>query len=188
MSLARRHRDRILAAKTVASAPAGGADATPAAVILPAAGVANGSPAQQAAAQVALRLTHDLRTLKEIRSIDRKIEAKRQMLPEYRPWVQGILAADTGVGTGLAAEVVPTCMVWLIDVGDYDNALSLAEFVLRHKVPMPSRYQRDAATIIVEEIAEEKKAEAAAPAAKKKSSAKKPAAKKPAAKAKKEAA
>lgn len=154
MSLARRHRDRILAAKTVAYAPEGGADAAPAADTLPAAGVANASPAQQAAAQIGLRLAHDLRRLKEIRSIDLKIAAKREMLPEYRPWVQGILAADAGVGTGLAAEVVPTCMVWLIDVGDYDNALSLAEFVLRHKVPMPSRYQRDAATIIVEEIAD----------------------------------
>src|SRR3546814_20603927 len=45
-------------------------------------------------------------------------------------------------------------MVWLIDIGDFESALSLAEFVLRHKVPMPSRYERDAATIIVEEIAD----------------------------------
>ncbi|WP_449472014.1 phage terminase small subunit [Sphingobium chungangianum] len=154
MSLARRHRDRILAAKTVASAPDGGADATPAADTLPAAGAANASPADRAAAQIGLRLTHDLRRLKGIKSIDHKIAVKREVLPDYRDWVAGILAADAGVGTGLAAEVLPTCMVWLIDVGDYDNALSLAEFVLRHNVPMPSRYQRDAATIIVEEIAD----------------------------------
>jgi len=154
MSLARRHRDRILAAKTVASAPEGGAGAAPVADTLPAAGAGKASPADRAAAQIGLRLTHDLRRLKEIRSIDLKIAAKREMLPEYRDWVAGIIAADQGVGTGLAAEVVPTCMVWLIDTGDYDNALSLAEFVLRHHVAMPSRYQRDAATIIVEEIAD----------------------------------
>lgn len=106
------------------------------------------------AAQIVLRLTHDLRRLKEIKSIDLKIAAKREMLPEYRAWIEGILAADAGVGTGLAAEVVPTCMVWLIDVGNFDEALTLAEFVLRHRVAMPSRYQRDAATIIVEEIAD----------------------------------
>lgn len=105
------------------------------------------------AAQIVLRLTHDLRRLKEIKSIDLKIAAKREMLPEYRAWIEGVLAADAGVGTGLAAEVVPTCMVWLIDVGDYEAALTLAAFVLRHRVAMPSRYQRDAATIIVEEIA-----------------------------------
>ena len=156
MSLARRHRDRILAAQTVSAAvaPAGGAAVAPAAEILPASGAANASPADIAARQIGLRMTHDLRRLKEIRSIDLKIAAKREMLPEYRPWVQGIIAADNGVGAGLAAEVVPTCMVWLIDIGDFENALSLAEFVLRHKVAMPSRYERDAATIIVEEIAD----------------------------------
>lgn len=153
MSLARRHRDRILAAKTVASAPEGGADASPAVATLPAAGAANSSPEARAAAQIGLRLTHDLRRLKEIRSIDMKIAAKREMLPEYRDWVAGILAADAGVGTGLAAEVVPTVMVWLIDTGAYADALDLAPFILKHKVAMPSRYQRDAATIIVEEIA-----------------------------------
>lgn len=156
MSLARRHRERILAAQTVsaAAAPAGGAAVAPAAETLPASGAANASPPDIAARQIGLRMTHDLRRLKEIKSIDLKIAAKREMLPEYRAWIKGILAADNGVGTGLAAEVVPTCMVWLIDVGDFDGALLLAEFVLRHKVAMPSRYQRDAATIIVEEIAD----------------------------------
>lgn len=153
MSLARRHRDRILAAQTVASAPDDGAAPAPAAAFLPAAGAANASPAERAAAQIVLRMTHDLRRLKEIRSIDLKIAAKREMLPEYRDWVAGIVAADAGVGTGLAAEILPTVMVWLIDTGAYHPALDLADFALRHRVAMPSRYQRDAATIVVEEIA-----------------------------------
>ena len=153
MSLARRHRDRILAAKTVASAPTSGVDAAPAAALLPAAGAVNASPADRAAAQIALRYTHDLRRLKEIRSIDKKIEAKREIVPEYRSWVMGILAADAGVGTGIAAEILPTCMVWLIDVGAYEDALHLIPFIFKHRVAMPSRYQRDAATIVVEEIA-----------------------------------
>ena len=154
MSLARRHRDRILAAKAVASAPEGGADATPAAVTLPAAGAANASPAERAAAQIGLRLTHDLRRLKEIKSIDQKVAVKREVLPDYRDWVAGIVGADAGVGTGLAAEVVPTVMVWLIDVAAYADALDLLPFMLTHKVAMPSRYQRDAATIAIEEIAD----------------------------------
>jgi hypothetical protein len=153
MSLARRHRDRILAVKTVASAPKGGADAAPAAAPFPAAGAVNASPADRAAAQIALRYTHDLRRLKEVRSIDKKIDVKREILPEYRNWVAGTLAADAGVGTGVAAEVFPTCMVWLIDTGCYAEALDLVPFMFKHKVAMPSRYQRDAATIVVEEIA-----------------------------------
>ncbi|CCA91325.1 phage terminase small subunit [Novosphingobium sp. PP1Y] len=154
MSLARRHRDRILASQTVASAPDGGAAAAPAAAPLPAAGAANAAPADRAAAQIALRLTHDLRRLKEIKSIDLKIAAKREMLPHYRDWLVGLHKADAGVGSGIAAEVLPTCMVWMIDVGEYSDALDLAEFMMRHRVEMPARYQRDTATVILEEIAE----------------------------------
>ncbi len=157
MSLARRHRDRILAAQTAASALHGGAVAAPAAVSPPAAGADNtrtASPADIAARQIALRLTHDLRQLKETRSIDNKIAAKRKMLPEYRSWILGLLEADRGVGTGVAAEVAPTVMVWLIDTGDFDGALVLGEFLLRHRVEMPGRYQRDTATVIAEEIAD----------------------------------
>lgn len=156
MSLARRHRERILAAQTVnaAAAPVGGVAHAPAAAPLPAAG-ATSSPAARAAQQIVLRMTHDLRTLKETRSIDMKIAKKRVMLPEYRAWVEGILAADNGVGTGLAADVLPTIMVWAIDIADYDYALTLAEFVLRHRVALPKRYERDAATLIVEEIADQ---------------------------------
>lgn len=154
MSLARQHRDRILASQTVASAPDGGADAAPAAAPLPAAGAAKASPADRAAAEMGLRLTHDLRRLKEIRSIDLKIAAKREMLPHYRDWIAGLIEADAGVGSGVAADVLPTCMVWMIDVGDYAQALDLAEFALRHHIAMPSRYERDVATIVVEEIAD----------------------------------
>lgn len=157
MSLARRKRDRILAAQTIsaAAAPVRGVGAAPVAAATPSAAAGtNASPAFRAAAQIGLRLTHDLRRLKEIRSIDKKIEAKREMLPEYRAWIDGVMNADAGAGTGLAGEVLPTCMVWLIDIGDYARALDLVPFMLRHKVPMPSRYQRDAATIVAEEIAD----------------------------------
>lgn len=155
MSLARRKRDRILAAQTIsaAAAPVRGAAPAPAAAHPSAAGATPSSPATRAASQIALRLTHDLRRLKAIRSIDKKIAAKREMLPEYTPWVRGVLDADAGVGTGIAAEVLPTVMVWLIDTGAYDDALDLVPFMLRHAVAMPARYQRDVPTIVVEEIA-----------------------------------
>lgn len=156
MSLAQRKRDRILAAQTVsaAAAPVSEADHVPAAACPSVAGATNATPAERAAAQIGLRLIHDLRRLKEIRSIDRKVAAKREMLPEYKSWVEGVAAADAGVGTGLAAEVLPTVMVWLIDTGAYADALDLVPFVLRHDVQMPKRYQRDAATIVIEEIAD----------------------------------
>ncbi len=111
-----------------------------------------------AVAQIMLRLTHDLRRLKEIASIERKIDAKREMLPAYRPWCELRLAAGRAVdGHDLpssgADDVLPTMMVWLIDTGDFANALELAEHVLRFHVPLPSRYERSAPALIVEEIA-----------------------------------
>lgn len=156
MSLARRHRDRILAAQTViaAGAPVSGAAFAPAADPLPAAGAANASPADRAAAQIALRLTHDLRRLKKIKSVAHKVEAKRQMFPEYRDWLVGLVTADAGIGTGVAAEVAPTMMVWMIDIGLFADAANIGEFLLRHNAAMPARYNRDVATVLVEETAD----------------------------------
>jgi hypothetical protein len=106
------------------------------------------------ARQIGLRLTHDQRRLKETKSVAAKIAAKREMLPEYAAWVKGLLAGAAEAGAGVSGEVLPTVMIWLIDVGDYADALTLAEHVLRHRVALPSRYERDAPTLIVEEIAE----------------------------------
>jgi hypothetical protein len=109
-------------------------------------------------AQIMLRLTHDLRRLKDIQSIERKIDAKRSMLPDYRPWCDFRLELGTSIEgrelpTSGADDVLPTMMIWSIDVGDWPRALELAEHVLRFDVPLPARYQRGAAPLIAEEVA-----------------------------------
>lgn len=156
MSLARQTRDHVLSLIS-ASAPAQGGGFTPDRLheeegpYTPAATIA--------AQQIMMRLTHDLRQLKETKAIDRKIAAKCLMLPEYDPWVEGQLAAGRASearelpATG-ADDVLPTMMVWSIDTGNWPRALELAEHVLRFDVALPSRYERDAATLIVEEVAE----------------------------------
>ncbi len=115
------------------------------------------SPARNAvdtaAAQVMLRLTHDLRRLKEIHSIERKIATKRDMLPAYSEWVDGIVAAGGAGASTLSSDVLPTIMVWRIDTGDFAGAMPLIEHVLRYDVALPSRYQRTPAALIVEEVA-----------------------------------
>lgn len=145
MSLARHHRDRILAAKTAASSDMEGG---PVATI-----DANASPSDRAQATIAMRLAHDLRRLKEIQSIQGKIAAKREMLPEYRSWIIGLLDAAEQTGEGVQDEVLPTIMVWLIDTGDFHDAMPLIEYVLRYDVALPARYARSAPALIVEEIA-----------------------------------
>lgn len=174
MTPARAHRERMAALaasvdpKKVVSSVEGGqptpvhVDRTPAmiyreqaaATAVVAAPETATSAEDRIAAQIVLRLTHDLRRLKEIKSIDLKVAAKREMVPEYMDWIIALLVADQGVGTGLIADVAPTVMVWLIDTGDFGDALDIGEFLLRHKVTMPSRYNRDVATVLVEEIAD----------------------------------
>ena len=150
MSLARKHRDRILASQ-MASAPALGSGLSHS-TSSPASDA--GTPAERAAASIAMRLQHDLRRLKEIQSIARRIEVKREMLPAYTDWVAGLLDGGRTAGAGIAEDVLPTVMVWLIDTGDYARALLLAEHVIAYDVPLPSRYERSAAALIVEEIAD----------------------------------
>lgn len=150
MSLARKHRDRILASQ-MASAPV-----TESGLSQPASAPASdaGTPAERAAASIAMRLQHDLRRLKEIHSIQRKIETKRELLPAYADWVAGLLEGGRNAGVGVAEDVLPTIMVWLIDTGDYARALELADHVVAYDVPLPSRYERSAPALIVEEIAD----------------------------------
>ena len=146
MILARKHRDRILASQMASAPVMEGGLSTPA--------LESGTPAERAAASVAMRLQHDLRRLKEIQSIERRIDVKREMLPEYADWVAGLVAGGRDAGHGAAEDVLPTIMVWRIDVGDYDGALELADHVMRYDVALPARYNRTAPALIAEEIAD----------------------------------
>ena len=163
MSFARR-QEQILAMKAASAPASGGGRTRTAAADRPAAAPAppqpaGNTPAARAAATIAMRLRHDIQRLRQIKSVDRKIAAKREMLPEYRAWCDGLLDAgrattgNTLEPTG-ADDVLPTIMVWHLDVGDWWRALDLAAFALRFALPMPSRYERDAATLVLELIAD----------------------------------
>ncbi|MGE6267007.1 phage terminase small subunit [Aeromonas media] len=97
-----------------------------------------------------MQLAEHRRTLKGIQSIERKIDAKRTMLPVYKPWIDGLLAADRGGQD----DVLVTIMLWTLDTGDLEGALPMASYVLRHGLSTPDRYERTAATMIAEEVAD----------------------------------
>ena len=96
------------------------------------------------------KLYADKRRLKLLQSIERKAAAKKEMLPEYDAWLKGVLEADTGVQD----DVLTTCMVWLMDVGDFASALTLAEYALKHKLALPEQYARSLGCLIAEEVAD----------------------------------
>lgn len=96
-----------------------------------------------------MRLSGDLRTLKGVRSVERKAVIKRAMLPEYAPWVAGVLAE----GRGAQDAVLMTVMVWKLDADDIAGALDIARYALKHRLAMPSQHNRPAAYFLAEDVA-----------------------------------
>lgn len=133
MSLARQHFQRMTAAAVAAATDPG-------------------APVNANAYELQLIVLADAkRALKQVQSVERKAEVKRRVLPEFAPWVRGVLEA----GRGGQDAVVMTVMVWLIDVGDFASALDIADYALRHGLTLPDDYKRDVATLVAEEIAEQ---------------------------------
>jgi hypothetical protein len=137
MSVVRRHRQRALAAQLALQTAADPGHVRPGAA-------ASAYELERA------RLGVDLRRLKEIQSIERKIDLKRELLPNYADWVAGVLDADTGAQDDILVQV----MIWTIDVGAFDAALPLCRYVVKYELDLPDRFDRTAPTLICEEIAE----------------------------------
>ncbi|RSO57739.1 terminase [Acinetobacter lactucae] len=101
--------------------------------------------------QQLLQLNSDKNRLKNIQSKQNKIELKRQLLPNYKPYVEGILEVKPGVQDAVITEI----LVWAIDIGEYKFALDIAEYVLEHGLKLPDRFERSEACFITEDIADE---------------------------------
>jgi len=89
--------------------------------------------------------------LKSIQSIERKIEAKRQILPQFDAYIAGVLEG----GNGAQDEVLMTAMLWRFDIGDLAGALAIAGYALRHGLDTPDRFERDTPSLVTEQLAEE---------------------------------
>ena len=121
MSLARQHFQRVTAAQVAASA-------------------SPGEPIKANAYELQLiRLADAKRALKQVQSIERKAEVKRRVLPEFGPWIQGVLEA----GRGGQVDVLMTAMVWLIDVGD-SGYVAMYRYDGRMAVILAVRHQKEA--------------------------------------------
>lgn len=95
-------------------------------------------------------IIEDTRRLHDIQSIERKIEAKRELLPNYEGYVKGVLEA----ASGQQDEVLMTLMVWYLDVGDLATGLDIAEYAVNHGLETPDRYQRSTANLVAETVAD----------------------------------
>jgi tetratricopeptide (TPR) repeat protein len=96
------------------------------------------------------KLATDRQRLKAIQSRERKIAVKRELLPSYTDYIDGVLHS----GRGESDEILTTLMVWHIDVGEFERALTIAAYALRFGLRLPEHYARTLPTLLVEEIAE----------------------------------
>lgn len=104
--------------------------------------------ARTAHEQIMHRLRMDQSALKRVQSDQAKAAMKRQLLPHYEGWIEGTLDGDSG----RQDEVIVTLMVWAIDAGDYALAVRIGRYVVVHGLLMPDRFNRTAATVLVDEI------------------------------------
>lgn len=131
---AQRHFQRVTAARAAAQAAADGPK------------IMAGNAYELMLAQ----LDTDRRRLKSIQSVERKIDAKREMLPTYEAYVQGVLDAASGVQD----DVLMSVLVWRIDVGDLPGAIKIAGYALDHQLALPDQYQRTLGCLLAEEFAD----------------------------------
>lgn len=96
------------------------------------------------------KLVSDTARLKSLRSVDAKIQAKRELLPDYAAYVAGVLEANAGGDDAIVTSV----MIWSLDIGDWGLGLDLAEYALRHKLTLPERFERPVAELVLETVAE----------------------------------
>lgn len=99
--------------------------------------------------QMLVKLAADQRILKNIHSIERKADKKRELLPSYAPWVAGVLTE----GKGAQDDIVMTVMLWKLDAGDIAGALDIARYALQYGLTMPSRHQRTTPYVLAEDVA-----------------------------------
>lgn len=99
---------------------------------------------------MALQLQAHMHELGGIKSTQAKVLRKADFLPTYDPYIEGVLSADSGAQD----DVFMNILVWCIDCGRYPQAIEMAAYAMRHDVALPARFERDLATLLVEEITE----------------------------------
>jgi len=134
MSYARRHFEKTTA--EIAAAEAGGADL-----------------GSLSAYQRLLKSLHDDKVLlKSVSSIADKVHIKKQALPAYQEWIDGITAAGAVQADD---RIAATVIVWMIDCGLLDEAMPLADVLIHSGLESADEYSRSMPEIIVEQMADQ---------------------------------
>lgn len=93
------------------------------------------------------KLGSDRARLKKIASMQRKAEVKAEIVPEYRLYLQGMMAAGAG------DELLTQVMVWALDAGLLETFSLLARYALDNGVAMPTDFARPLGAWLAESTA-----------------------------------
>ncbi|WP_444894922.1 phage terminase small subunit [Microbulbifer sp. SSSA005] len=93
-------------------------------------------------------LESDLQLLSERKEIAEKIALKRALLPRYLPHAHKYMAS----GAKYPNLILVQCVIWLIDIEDIEQALTLANYAIEQQQSMPERFKRDLPTYVAEEL------------------------------------
>lgn len=96
------------------------------------------------------KMQQDQLRLSNLQSTEAKAQLKAELLPEYEPYIAGVLES----GKGAQDDVIVTVMLWRFDAGDIAGGLKVAGYVLEHKLKMPDRFNRTTGCVVAEEVAE----------------------------------
>jgi len=138
-SFAKAHKARVMAEK---AASAGKAVVT--------AGRASGGIV---ATMVALLASY-MAALKSVESHLTRAAKKQAYMPDFAPYIQGVLKADKGGDD----PILPTIFVWAGDVADWSLFATLGDYMIRHGLAMPEGWTRTPASVLVETLADAYKA------------------------------
>jgi hypothetical protein len=83
-------------------------------------------------------------------SREKRTEMKRSFLPDYYPYVAGVLEADAGGDD----PILMTIMVWALDVGEFDIAFTIAVYAKKHGLSMPEGFNSKVPGFVLETIAD----------------------------------
>ncbi|QHH99248.1 phage terminase small subunit [Acinetobacter dispersus] len=99
---------------------------------------------------IELRLQSYLDQLSNVRAVDKKVELKKQWLPEF----QGFIDASLAQSPAEQNTVLMYLLAWAIDAEDFKLALRIGQHGILNGMVMPEKFKRTVAEVLAENIGE----------------------------------
>lgn len=97
-----------------------------------------------------IKLHADQKRLATIRSHQQRLRVKRELLPEYQTYLEGVLAGS-GELQGRTDSVLVWCTLWTLDIGEVRRGLQLASCALQRGMDTPEGFKRSLLETLSEE-------------------------------------